>query len=241
MGQAEGPPQSIDELNTRAATWLARRAGASSSRASHHRCPPPAERLVVESVRLLGALPRRRFDTAYVEPRRVHVAVPQIEWRGVHYSVTGPPCDVRPSPRPLEVCGGGRRTGPARSPCEGQRYTACLRPSPEVSGTGNRGMRRRAPVSDHPVEAPSPRPEQKLKLWRLKVFAESIGLTRTMTYACRTTADGSWPSSVLGTMRRDYKSWHAGWAPMATAGRSRSQSSDQTVGLSTSCSKRDIQ
>ena len=36
---------------------------------------------------MLGALPRRRFDTAYVESRRVHVAIPQIEWRGVHYSV----------------------------------------------------------------------------------------------------------------------------------------------------------
>ena len=29
----------------------------------------------------------RRFDTAYVEARRVHVAIPQIEWRGVRYSV----------------------------------------------------------------------------------------------------------------------------------------------------------
>ena len=36
---------------------------------------------------MLGALPRRRFDTAYVEARRVHVAIPQIEWRGVRYSV----------------------------------------------------------------------------------------------------------------------------------------------------------
>ena len=46
----------------------------------------PAERFIVER-ELLGALPRRRFDTAYVEARRVHVAVPQIEWRGVRYSV----------------------------------------------------------------------------------------------------------------------------------------------------------
>jgi hypothetical protein len=38
-------------------------------------------------VPLLAALPRRRFDTAYVEARRVHVAIPQIEWRGVRYSV----------------------------------------------------------------------------------------------------------------------------------------------------------
>jgi hypothetical protein len=46
----------------------------------------PAERFVVEAP-MLGALPGRRFDTAYIEPRRVHVAIPQIEWRGVHYSV----------------------------------------------------------------------------------------------------------------------------------------------------------
>jgi hypothetical protein len=46
----------------------------------------PAERFAIEAT-LLGALPRRRFDTAYVEPRRVHVAIPQVEWRGVRYSV----------------------------------------------------------------------------------------------------------------------------------------------------------
>ena len=46
----------------------------------------PGERLEKERT-LLGGLPRRRFDTAYVEVRRVHVAVPQIEWRGVRFSV----------------------------------------------------------------------------------------------------------------------------------------------------------
>jgi hypothetical protein len=46
----------------------------------------PEERLAAER-RLLQPLPRRRFDTAYVEARRVHVAVPMIEWRGVRYSV----------------------------------------------------------------------------------------------------------------------------------------------------------
>jgi hypothetical protein len=52
---------------------------------------PPDERLAKERP-LLGGLPRRRFDTAYVEVRRVHVAVPQIEWRGVRFSV--PPACV---------------------------------------------------------------------------------------------------------------------------------------------------
>jgi hypothetical protein len=46
----------------------------------------PADRFAVEAG-LLTPLPRRRFDTAYVDARRVHVAIPQIEWRGVHYSV----------------------------------------------------------------------------------------------------------------------------------------------------------
>ena len=51
----------------------------------------PDERLVKERARL-GALPRRRCDTAYVEVRRVHVAVPQIARRGVRWSV--PPACV---------------------------------------------------------------------------------------------------------------------------------------------------
>ena len=35
-----------------------------------------------------NTLPRRRYDTAYAEPRRVHLAVPLICWKGVRYSVT---------------------------------------------------------------------------------------------------------------------------------------------------------
>ena len=46
----------------------------------------PSERFAIEAP-MLGPLPHRRFDTAYVEPRRVHVAIPEIEWRGVRYSV----------------------------------------------------------------------------------------------------------------------------------------------------------
>jgi hypothetical protein len=36
---------------------------------------------------MLGPLPRPRFDTAYVETRRVNVAIPQIERRVIHYSI----------------------------------------------------------------------------------------------------------------------------------------------------------
>jgi transposase len=80
---ALGPPASLAELNERAAVWLAERVHARPHRTTGI---PPAERLQAEQA-LMVPLPRRRFDTAYVESRRVHVAVPMIEWRGVRYSV----------------------------------------------------------------------------------------------------------------------------------------------------------
>lgn len=79
---ALGPPSSIGELNDRAARWLEERVHPRQHRGHE----VPAERLEVERA-LLGALPRRRYDTAYVESRRVHVALPFIEWRAVRYSV----------------------------------------------------------------------------------------------------------------------------------------------------------
>ena len=85
---ATGPaPEPIDELNARAATWIEERI---HSRVHRGMGEIPADRFAIEAPMLLP-LPRRRFDTAYVEARRVHVAIPQIEWRGVHYSVP-PPC-----------------------------------------------------------------------------------------------------------------------------------------------------
>lgn len=80
---ALGPPTTLAELNQRAARWLEERVHARPHRTTG---VPPAERLVAER-RLLQPLPRRRFDTAYVDARRVHVAVPMVEWRGVRYSV----------------------------------------------------------------------------------------------------------------------------------------------------------
>jgi len=81
--RAQGPPKSTGELNDRAERWLESRIHGRLHRGIG---TTPAERLVVEQA-LLGPLPRRRFDTAYVETRRVHVAIPQIEWRSVRYSV----------------------------------------------------------------------------------------------------------------------------------------------------------
>jgi hypothetical protein len=80
---ALGPPASVAELNERGRRWLEERVHCRVHRTTG---ATPTERLLAERS-LLGPLPRRRYDTAYVEPRRVHVAVPMLEWRGVRYSV----------------------------------------------------------------------------------------------------------------------------------------------------------
>jgi hypothetical protein len=80
---ATGAPQSVAELNARATPWIESRI---HDRLHRGMGEVPAQRFVIEGP-MLGPLPRRRFDTAYIEARRVHVAIPQIEWRGVHYSV----------------------------------------------------------------------------------------------------------------------------------------------------------
>jgi hypothetical protein len=80
---ALAPPASLAELNARGQAWLAERVHARVHRTTG---VTPAERLTAERA-LLGGLPRRRFDTAYVAVRKVHVAVPMVEWRGVRYSV----------------------------------------------------------------------------------------------------------------------------------------------------------
>jgi transposase len=82
-----GPPATITELNVVAASWLADRV---NGRVHSVTGCVPAERLVTER-RFLSPLPRRRYDTAYAEPRRVHLAVPLVHWKGVRYSVT-PAC-----------------------------------------------------------------------------------------------------------------------------------------------------
>jgi transposase len=80
---ALGPPASLGELNRRGEAWLARRMNGRPHRVTD---AVPDERLRAERT-LLAPLPRVRFDTAYVEVRRVHRALPLIEWDGVRYSV----------------------------------------------------------------------------------------------------------------------------------------------------------
>ena len=86
--EVTGVPRDLDELNERGAAWVERRVHEVAHRSTG---VAPAERLATERS-FLRPLPRRRFDTAYVEPRRVHVAVPLVEWDGVRYSV---PADCR--------------------------------------------------------------------------------------------------------------------------------------------------
>jgi len=79
----DGVPAGVGELNARAAVWLDQRVHAVASRATGE---PPAVRLEVERP-FLAPLPRVRFDTDYVETRRVHTAFPFIVMDGVRYSV----------------------------------------------------------------------------------------------------------------------------------------------------------
>lgn len=80
---ADGAPATLEELNARAAVWLDARVHAVASRATG---ATPAERLAVERS-FLAPLPGARFDTDYVETRRVHTAFPFVAVDGVRYSV----------------------------------------------------------------------------------------------------------------------------------------------------------
>jgi transposase len=78
-----GIPESIDELNDRSQRWLHERIHARTHRSTG---VAPDARFAVETG-FLGALAPRRFDTDYVETRRVHRALPLVSWNGVRYSV----------------------------------------------------------------------------------------------------------------------------------------------------------
>ncbi|MEA2901505.1 MAG: hypothetical protein QOH36_1392 [Actinomycetota bacterium] len=78
-----GPPASVAELNARGAVFLESRI---HSRPHSVTGVAPQLRLETER-RLLGSLPRNRFDTAYRDSRRVHPRLPLVEWDTVAYSV----------------------------------------------------------------------------------------------------------------------------------------------------------
>ena len=81
--QAAGVPAGVDELNRRAHAWLEERVHAVASRTTG---VAPSERAQVEAG-FLAPLPTVRFDTNYVETRRVHNIVPLVAVAGVRYSV----------------------------------------------------------------------------------------------------------------------------------------------------------
>jgi transposase len=81
--ELDGMPSGVEELNVRAAAWLTERVHAVASRATGE---PPTVRLEVERP-FLSALPRERFDTDYVETRRVHTSFPFIVIDNIRYSV----------------------------------------------------------------------------------------------------------------------------------------------------------
>jgi hypothetical protein len=78
-----GVPDSIEELNHRGQLWVNERVHGRVHRSTG---VAPAARFNTERG-FLSSLPRRRFDTDYVETRRVHRALPFITWDGVRYSV----------------------------------------------------------------------------------------------------------------------------------------------------------
>ena len=79
----DGVPDSLDELNRRAVVWLTDRVHGVESRTTG---ALPVDRLAVERD-FLGALPRPRFDTDYVETRRVHNILPFVTIDANRYSV----------------------------------------------------------------------------------------------------------------------------------------------------------
>lgn len=79
----DGVPDSLDEMNRRAVVWLTDRVHGVESRTTG---ALPVDRLSVERD-FLGALPRVRFDTDYVETRRVHNILPFVSIDANRYSV----------------------------------------------------------------------------------------------------------------------------------------------------------
>jgi len=81
--EADGIPVDLADLNRRAQVWLAGRVHAVESRTTGE---TPAARMDVERD-FLSPLPRVRFDTDYVEPRRVHNVWPFVAIDANRYSV----------------------------------------------------------------------------------------------------------------------------------------------------------
>lgn len=146
-----GAPGPIGELNALSTTWLAERVNGRAHSATKQALAARLE----EERRFLVPLPRRRFDSTYVATRKVHVALPFIEWRGVRYSVPASCLGQKVAVREEVDAGGaepdlGRGTGRPPPPGPG-RFGSALGRGPPRRGVGHRP---RAPAKACP---PTPR------------------------------------------------------------------------------------
>lgn len=126
----DGPPADLAELNNRAQVWLAERVHAVASRSTG---VPPAERALLER-EFRAPLPTVRFDTDYVETRRVHNVVPFVAVDGVRYSV--PPNVSASSSRSAAVSTPtpSRSAGPEpSSPATPSQHQGCGRCGPTIT------------------------------------------------------------------------------------------------------------
>ena len=103
----------------------------------------PAQRLGIERP-FLSPLPAHRFDTDYIEVRRVHNILPFVSVGGVRYSV--PPKTLGQLVEVRRAVGGAARRGPhRRSPTRRRR----VGPRPPPGGRG-RSPRPAAPAAAEP-------------------------------------------------------------------------------------------
>ena len=122
--ELDGIPADLAELNRRAERWLDRRV---CTRSRHARLVNGPTHDWRSSGRSSAALPRVRFDTDYVETRRVHNIVPFVSVDGARYSV------------PPEVSGPARRGPPQgrRRPSSRSVGPASMSPRTELGAAGD--------------------------------------------------------------------------------------------------------
>jgi transposase len=155
-----GLPDDVDALNGRARLWVEERVHDRRHRTTG---VEPTVRFASEHG-FLKALPQRRFDTDYVESRRVHRALPFIEWERVRYSVP-PDClgqlvEVRQQvdSNELIVCSAGRVVATHRVVTDGrvEVWDPAHRATAEASALASNQRRHLHIVRDNESAEPAP-------------------------------------------------------------------------------------
>jgi hypothetical protein len=153
-----GVPDDIDALNGRARVWVDERVHDRRHRTTG---VAPIERFASEHG-FLKTLPSTRFDTDYVEARRVHRALPFIEWERVRYSVPadclGQLVEVRKpvDSNGLTVLSAGTVVAAHRIPTDGRHevWDPAHRARAELSALASTQRRHLQLVRDNPPPAP---------------------------------------------------------------------------------------